>query len=232
MGDPSTSQLYFSKTGLGVFTNSPSKSLDVSGTANFSGIATSLTAASGTNTTQIATTAFVTTAISGVVGNPVGTILMTMTATVPTNYLYCNGQSFSTSSPYNTLFSDISYNFGGSGINFNVPDLRGAFLRGLGTNDANPSYTGNSIGTAQVDSFKLHDHSISDPGHNHISTGYRINSQGLTPAIYNWDVTTADSNSQNWLSSNSNTTGITVGSTGSNETKPFNYSVYYYIKYQ
>ena len=57
-----------------------------------------------------------------------GTVTYFANATAPVGYLECNGQSVSTT-VYPELFSAIGYLYGGSGATFNVPDLRGEFLR-------------------------------------------------------------------------------------------------------
>lgn len=48
---------------------------------------------------------------------------------IPPYFLPCNGQQFLTTQ-YQALFAVIGYNYGGSGSNFNVPDLRGALVIG------------------------------------------------------------------------------------------------------
>ena len=57
-----------------------------------------------------------------------------------TTWLPCNGQSVSKST-YPNLFNAIKYTYGGSGDNFNVPDLRGYFLRGTPTAGSTPGAT-------------------------------------------------------------------------------------------
>jgi len=47
-------------------------------------------------------------------------------------WLLCNGQSLSTTT-YSNLFDLIGYSFGGSGANFNAPDLRGRVGGAIGT---------------------------------------------------------------------------------------------------
>jgi len=51
-------------------------------------------------------------------------------ATAPTGFLLCDGTSYTTAGQA-ALFAVIGYSFGGSGANFNVPDLRGLYPRGL-----------------------------------------------------------------------------------------------------
>jgi hypothetical protein len=54
--------------------------------------------------------------------NPIGAITMWAgsIASIPANYIWCDGSSYSTST-YPELFAAINYFYGGSGANFNVP---------------------------------------------------------------------------------------------------------------
>jgi Microcystin-dependent protein len=65
---------------------------------------------------------------------PAGTIYAYGGTTVPTDFLLCDGSAVSRTT-YAELFSAISTTWGvGDGsTTFNVPDLRGMFLRGAGT---------------------------------------------------------------------------------------------------
>lgn len=56
-------------------------------------------------------------------GVPIGTIIDFAGITPPNGYLDCDGATYSVSQ-YPDLFSILSYTWGGSGNNFNVPDLR------------------------------------------------------------------------------------------------------------
>jgi microcystin-dependent protein len=60
---------------------------------------------------------------------PVGTIIFVAMNTAPAGYLPALGQSVS-KLEYNDLFNAIKYTFGGSGNNFNLPNLKGEFIRG------------------------------------------------------------------------------------------------------
>ncbi len=62
--------------------------------------------------------------------NPAGTVNYFANATAPNGYLICNGQSV-LSITYPELFTAIGYLYGGSGATFNLPDLRGEFIRGI-----------------------------------------------------------------------------------------------------
>lgn len=92
--------------------------LTVTGTATFTGIPSGPTAAAGTNTTQLATTAFVT-------QNAVltGALLMWPTGTAPSGYLLCTGTAVSRTT-YAALFAIIGTTFGaGDGsTTFNLPN--------------------------------------------------------------------------------------------------------------
>lgn len=102
---------------------------------------------------------------------PAGTIVWYGGTTVPTGWLKCNGASLSTTT-YSSLFGGIGYTFGGSGASFNVPDLRGEFIRGW--DDARGIDSGRSFGSFQDQSFQNHNHQINVSGaddNNHTGNG-------------------------------------------------------------
>ena len=51
---------------------------------------------------------------------------------------------------------------------FNLPDLRGQFVRGWDNSAGVDS--GRSFASSQTDQNKEHTHSVTDPGHNHTTT--------------------------------------------------------------
>lgn len=53
---------------------------------------------------------------------PVGAIMWYASSTTPTGWLKCDGSSYATTT-YPTLYAVIGYTFGGSGANFNVPNI-------------------------------------------------------------------------------------------------------------
>jgi microcystin-dependent protein len=164
-------------------------------------------------------------------------------STAPAGWLLCDGSAVSRTS-YATLFAAIGINFGGGdGIaTFNLPDLRGRFLRGADRGagrDPNAAAriasngggaVGDNVGTLQADQFGSHQHALTDPGHSHMSpttnglAGTRetagtaaggfdyIDSGGASPAV------------------STSTTGITEAATGGSETRPKNVTVNYLIK--
>lgn len=136
------------------------------------GVPTAPTASYGTNTTQIATTAFVQQA--GLTGE----IKMWGTASAPTGYLMCNGQTVSRST-YSGLFAIIGTTFGaGDGsTTFTLPNYTNRMPVGAGSAYAlaatggsadaivishTHTYSGTTGGTSNG-----HTHAASDSGHTH-----------------------------------------------------------------
>ncbi|MDH4262910.1 MAG: phage tail protein [Spirochaetia bacterium] len=85
-------------------------------------------------------------------------------ATAPTGYLLCQGQAVSRTT-YAALFAVIGTTFGaGDGTTtFNLPDLRGIFARGAGTNGTllkanGGTMTGGSVGLLANDKMQGHWH--------------------------------------------------------------------------
>lgn len=130
-------------------------------TGSISGVMTAPTAAAGTNTTQLATTAFV--AANAVL---TGALLMWPTASAPTGYLLCNGSAVSRST-YSALFAVISTTFGiGDGsTTFNVPNYTNRMPYGttIGT-------TGGSADAIVVSHTHTATSTVTDPGHTHTLT--------------------------------------------------------------
>jgi microcystin-dependent protein len=85
--------------------------------------------------------------------NPVGTILAYAGQAAPAGYLMCNGQAVSRAQ-YASLFSIIgtTYGAGNGSTTFNVPDLRGEFLRGLDAGRGVDS--GRTLGSSQPHAFQ------------------------------------------------------------------------------
>lgn len=82
---------------------------------------------------------------------PAGTVIWYAANSAPTGYLKANGASLSTTT-YAALFAAIGYTFGGSGGSFNVPDLRGEFIRGW--DDSRGIDSGRSFGSSQLDQMQ------------------------------------------------------------------------------
>ncbi len=106
-----------------------------------------------------------------------GTVLMWLTETAPDGYLECNGQIV-TEEEFPQLYEVIGTMYGngdGDGTStFNVPDLRGEFVRGwdgeanrdpgaAGRTDRGDGTGGNHVGTKQGNALQQHRHSANPP---------------------------------------------------------------------
>lgn len=104
-------------------------------------------------------------------GLPVGTIIAWggQAASVPAGWKLCNGQAVSKAA-YPALFMAIGTSWGTDGVDkFNLPDLRGRFLRGVDggakrdpdektRKASNPGGNTTGAGTVQDDSLQNHTH--------------------------------------------------------------------------
>ena len=183
---------------------------------------------------------------------PVGAIFCMPENAVPTGYVECNGQSLDKTQSANTaLFSLIQYKYGGSGNNFNVPDLRGEFVRGWASNTTDSTRDqGRDIGTGQSDDITAHNHSYSNSSIT-VSGGshtHSIRKISLQPSIASVAITLGQGqsyqigyatsfsgdtnqaiNTSGSLSLSGNV-GITINNTGGSETRPRNVALMYIIK--
>jgi hypothetical protein len=100
--------------------------------------------------------------------NPTGMVISFTGPTCPTGYLTADGTSYqaTTFPALSTLYkNNLIYIYGGTvaGGSFSVPDFRGLFLRGLGTNSAIAASNGSSLSSAaqgayQTDQLQGHYH--------------------------------------------------------------------------
>lgn len=150
---------------------------------------------------------------------PTGCIQSYVGASAPTGWLLCHGGTVSRTT-YADLYAVIGDKFGeGDGsTTFDLPDLRGRFLRGWDNSAGNDpdsgsrtaidgnsgASTGDNIGSYQSDQFKSHTHSLN------AGTAQAV----LTPG-----------------GNNIPTLPSTSGAAGGNETRPVNVYVNYIIKY-
>ena len=101
---------------------------------------------------------------------PAGLILPFGNTTAPTGYLACDGTAVSRTT-YATLFAAIGTTWGtGDGsTTFNIPDFRGAFLRGTGSHgtynmEFGGDFAGPSVGSFENDQMQGHRHGAPDNG--------------------------------------------------------------------
>lgn len=141
---------------------------------------------------------------------PVGSIIALPTKNLVDGYLECNGASINKTT-YSNLFNVIGTNFGTNDEDsFNLPDLRGEFIRGY---DNNRGVDQDRIfGSYQTDLFKSHNHSYS--------------------ALSRWGAN-AGGQAPYWCRGDSGG-GTAIGQmtyNGGNETRPRNIALKYIIKF-
>lgn len=107
-----------SAAGIDVYNSSGTKIIDLQ-------VASEATAKAGTNNTELMTP-LRTRQAAGIVP---GVLMPYAGSSEPSGWLFCYGQSLSTST-YADLFAAVGYTYGGSGASFNVPDLRGRTIAG------------------------------------------------------------------------------------------------------
>jgi microcystin-dependent protein len=187
-------------------------------------------------TADSATTANSTAAAAN--GVPPGAIIPFGGATPPTGFLLCDGSPVSRTT-YSALFSSIStaWGSGNGSTTFNLPDLRGRFLRGtdhgVGRDpdragraaSASGGNAGDAVGSVEDQQLASHGHAVNDPGHSHTVTYPVGGTGGSTTNIPQGTPVTNDIRS-----TSGSTTGISIGSTGGNETRPVNAGVNWIIK--
>ena len=170
-------------------------------------------------------------ALKTAIAATVGTISAYGGNTAPTGWLLCDGSSVSQTT-YADLYAVIGCNFGCSGGNFNLPDLRGRFLRGRdggagrdpdsGTRSSmnTGGNTADNVGSVQVDAFQGHWHEFyvypNDGSPSSFGNDVR-DAQTLNSAYYNV---------RNPISDGTNGTPRTTS-----ETRPLNALVNWIVKY-
>ena len=125
--------------------------------------------------------------LTGIITVPVGGVIMWggSVAGVPSGFRLCNGDSLSKSANNNeflALFNVLGYIHGGSGDNFNIPNLRDKFVVGAHADNSDTTYpqikpgaTGGSANAVLV----AHNHEITtNDGDNNGSEGEFTPSQG------------------------------------------------------
>ena len=150
---------------------------------------------------------------------PTGGIILWTTETAPTGYLECAGQSLAIAT-YTNLYAVLGVKYGNvDGAHFNLPDLRGVFVRGWDhakgidpdaatrTNRGDLT-TGDHVGTKQADDLDAHTHDVVNgtTGAGAASGVVLDGAGGTAPAM------------------------IVTASTGGNETRPININLMYVIK--
>lgn len=177
--------------------------LSITGNSTLTGAATAPTAANGTNTTQVATTAFVQNSLLNLL--PSGVIVMWSgsIASIPSGWVLCNGAN-------------------------STPDLRDRFIVGAGN-----SYVVAATGGSKDATVIAHTHtatsSVSDPGHTHSYTAPNTGSDYFGAGGNVTDTTASTTGSAVTGITVSTSIGSTGGS-GTNANLPPYYALAYIMK--
>jgi hypothetical protein len=176
------------------------------------GTPTAPTASAATNTTQLATTAFVQTALSAAFTTGMIIMWSGTIATIPTGWVLCNGSN-------------------------STPDLRNRFVIGAHTDSAGVAYstvTGSNTQTGGTKDAAVVSHThtatVTDPGHAHTLT----NLTTFSDTVSGGGITIQTRTNTNNTTATA-TTGITVansteGSSGTNQNLPPYYALAYIMK--
>lgn len=174
-------------------------------------------------------------------GIPVGSVVPIASVSAPSNFLLCDGSSVSRST-YSDLFdvltdgASTSPAFGfETSTNFNLPDLRGKFIRGVDSGAGNDvsatsrtaqgtgGNTGDTVGSAQGFSTENNFQTTSSLTVTHNHQAY-IAGSGLQDVILGDTVTSTDVTS---TSDGAHSHTVTYD----NETRPINLYINYFIRY-
>jgi microcystin-dependent protein len=145
-----------------------------------------------------------------------GQVIFFASATIPAGWLECNGATVSRTT-YATLFAAIGtdYGAGDGATTFQLPDLRGEFIRGA--DRGRGVDTGRVVGSGQAAELG---------SHNHVS-GARA--EGSSPFVYG--SATVASGGRLDVTDGSSTISALTSNTGGAETRPRNVAMVACIKY-
>ena len=155
----------------------------------------------------------------------------------PAGWLLCDGSQQSRTT-YAALFATIgtAWGSGDGATSFNLPELRGRFLRGADQGSGNdpgprnPIQAGGNpsgVGTLEGGDLASHSHGVNDPGHSHTIPAYQNVAGG------NWGLNQLYNNVNGYLGPvglSASATGISIAASGGTETRPVNAAVNYIIK--
>ena len=179
---------------------------------------------------------------------PTGSVHMMATTTAPSGYIECDGRAVNRTTEA-ALFAVIGTTWGaGDGSStFNLPDLRGEFVRGWDNGKGTDS--SRSFASSQTDSNKEHNHtatsttSISPSDHNHVFPGddqlsFTANGQGgwtnRQTGTFNYDARSSTSGAGIIYRTSDATltasTSTSIANDGGSEARPRNIAMMYVIK--
>lgn len=196
--------------------------------------------ANHTGTQDVATISGLQAVLDAIV--PSGTVIHTAAAVAPTGYFAADGSAKSRTT-YARLFEAIgtAYGIGDGSTTFNIPDLRGEFIRGFdGGRGIDISRV---FGSAQASQNLAHTHTITDPGHTHslydpghshnVGASYIGSGNSSNGGYINNSPNSGAYTSTNLtgISIYAAATGITIQNNGGTEARPRNVALLACIKY-
>ena len=211
-----------------------------------SNVTFTLPPADGSNGQMLQTNGSGALSFTTVQGVPTGCVFCIAVISVPSGYLECNGAAVSRST-YSALFAviGVQYGSGDGSSTFNLPDLRGEFIRGVDRGRGVDS--GRDIATSQGSQNAQHNHSASATStagaHSH-SLNYQRKQVEDTGTAFVTDIrrqggdgdggsTTFTNNTDSGFMNNATvsvSTSVSIGNQGGNESRPRNIAMMYIIK--
>lgn len=172
------------------------------------GTPTAPTAAANTNTTQLATTAFVQTALAGAFTSGMIMMWSGTIATIPTGWVLCNGSN-------------------------STPDLRNRFIIGAHSDSAGVAYSTVTGSNTQTGGTKdaivvshTHTATSTDSGHTHTQNGFGGSAPGATTSA----TPIFGSSTTGTGTANITTTIASTGSSGTDQNLPPYYALAFIMK--
>jgi microcystin-dependent protein len=155
---------------------------------------------------------------------PFGTIIQSAAVNVPDGWLNCNGASLGTT-VYANLFGAIGYTYGGSGSNFNIPDIRGRVGVGAGSAGGLSNRILGVTGGAETHTLSVNEM----PSHSHTLTRRSNPDNGAfdTNSAHATESSAATTDREVLGTFSTNATG---GGLAHNNMQPF-IVIHYFIKY-
>lgn len=184
---------------------------------------------SNTGTVTIANNAVTSAKLSSsIVFVPAGAVMPFAMNTAPSGWLAADGSAVSRTT-YASLFTAIgtTHGAGNGSTTFNLPDLRGYFIRGFGTNSDDGTASA-AFGVKQADAFQSHGHDVKIAGG--LAGFQSFTGPGFTGVVPQAGTIAADANDSKLVAENIVTFSGGTPRTAS-ETRPANIALLYCIKF-
>ena len=196
-----------------------------------SNLTLTLPAAAGSSGQALTTDGSGALSFATIAGVPVGAVFHFAASTAPTGFLKANGAAVSRTT-FAALFAvtDITYGAGDGSTTFNLPDLRGEFIRGW--DDGRGADASRVFGFPQADGFKSHTHNTQFVGTNGANDPY-TNAYGSGQPLEQNNIggNTGGDNPQDISYFNFNIATGAASPAGGAETRPRNVALLACIKF-